>query len=119
MKKIELTPMEMELRDAGSIIDAENEFCDKVWYNRCHLVMKEELKNGKLKLVDKWKKGYSTQNVVLKSGWKLGIKAAKKIEKKYSKKDLVPHTNYDWGFICGKLSAIRWVLGDDWDRLDT
>ena len=42
MKKIELTPMEMELRDAGSIIDAENEFCDKVWYNRCHLVMKEE-----------------------------------------------------------------------------
>lgn len=119
MKKIELTPMELEMRDAGSIIDAENEFCDKVWYNRCHLAVKEEIKNGQVKIVKKWKKGYSTQNFITKEGWEVAKKVAKKIEKKYRKKDLGPYTNYDWGFVCGKLSAIRWVLGDDWDRLDT
>jgi len=25
----------------------------------------------------------------------------------------------DWGFVSGRLSAIRWVFGDDWDMLDT
>jgi hypothetical protein len=26
---------------------------------------------------------------------------------------------FDWGMMNGKLSALRWVLGDDWDMLDT
>jgi len=28
-------------------------------------------------------------------------------------------SDWDCGFVSGKLSAIRWVLGDDWDMLDT
>jgi hypothetical protein len=26
---------------------------------------------------------------------------------------------WSWGFLSGKVSAIRWVLGDDWDVLDS
>lgn len=28
-------------------------------------------------------------------------------------------SDWDWGYLSGKVSAIRWVLGLDWDELDT
>ena len=119
MKKIKLTPMESKLRNIKSALEAEGEFCDKVWYNRCYLVLKEGIKNGEHLLVDNWKPEYSTQDVTKKSIWRGAIKAAKRVEKEYGKKNLGPYSDFDWGMINGKLSAIRWVLGDDWDQLDT
>lgn len=33
--------------------------------------------------------------------------------------NLGPWNDFDWGMLNGKFSALRWVLGDKWDMLDT
>jgi hypothetical protein len=43
------------------------------------------------------------------------------VEKKCEKRKLrnYYHNDFEWGMLNGKLSALRWVMGDDWDMLDT
>jgi len=50
---------------------------------------------------------------------KMAIKAAKRVEQRYGKKNLGPWDDFEWGMINGKLSALRWALGYEWDFLDT
>jgi len=33
--------------------------------------------------------------------------------------DAGPYSDFDWGMVNGKLSTLRWVLGSEWDFLDT
>ncbi|MEH5891632.1 hypothetical protein PO663_24080, partial [Enterobacter roggenkampii] len=49
--------------------------------------------------------------------WERAKLAAEKVEEKYE--DTGPWDDFEWGMINGKLSALRWVLGDEWDMLDT
>lgn len=79
--------------------------CDKVWYDRHQLGMQGKYLKEKDPGVIKCIKG--------------GIKAAKKMEKKYGKKNLGPYTKFEWGMLNGRLETLRWVLGDDWGFLDT
>jgi hypothetical protein len=49
------------------------------------------------------------------------LASMRRAEKQYGKKRLrnYYHNDFEWGMLNGKLSALRWVLGDEWDMLDT
>ena len=51
--------------------------------------------------------------------WKVALKAEKRMIKKYGKKELGPWDDFEWGMINGKLSTLNWLLGGEWDMLDT
>jgi hypothetical protein len=47
------------------------------------------------------------------------LAAMRAIEEKYGADDVGPWDDWNWGYIHGKLAALRWVLGSEWDFLDT
>ena len=91
-------------RDRTEIFTALDELFDKVWYNR-HQVLRQKVETDEIS--------------VAPDIWKGALKAAKKIERRYRSGELGPWDDFEWGMINGKLSALRWVLGDEWDMLDT
>jgi hypothetical protein len=51
-----------------------------------------------------------------------GMRAAqKRCEEEYGRDWLMGHVQSDfaWGMLSGKISALRWILGEDWDMLDS
>ncbi|MBK5241840.1 PIN domain-containing protein [Clostridium sp.] len=109
-----------EPRRQSEILEAIDEFTTKVWYNR-HQVTREKIDEVITKIVEKEifpiKDNYTRpiqQNI-----WERALKAAKEVEARLGLDDLGPWDDFEWGMINGKLSALRWVLGDEWDMLDT
>jgi hypothetical protein len=106
-------------RRLSEILDAMDLLFHQVWYNR-HKNLRYKIETGKEKLIDrepgpfKYRKGTTVRDV-----WKGALKAAARVEKKYGSDNLGPWSDFEWGMINGKLSALRWILGDDWDMLDT
>lgn len=93
----------IETRSEDEVSDAIDELFDKVWYDR-HQGLKNRVEEGE----------YVDPKI-----WEGALKAAKEIEEKYGIENLGPWTDFEWGMINGKLSALRWFFGDDWDMLDT
>jgi len=92
------------MRTEAELLAAEQEFFDRVWYDRT-LSGEERRGAGGEKLSDE----------LIKK-----IEAARnEVDAKYGKGSLGPYNQFEWGMINGKLSALRWVLGDEWDFLDT
>lgn len=107
-----------EPRGLTEMMDAEAEFEEKVWYNR-HQYIAHRIKTGQVKLIDKKDFDPKTANeTCVKEIWEGALIAAKKVEDKYGKTNLT-WDDFEWGMLNGKLSAIRWVIGNEWDWLDT
>ena len=53
------------------------------------------------------------------SVWDGAKRAAKDTERKLGRGNYGPWDDFEWGMINGKLSALRWALGEEWDMLDT
>ena len=110
-----------EPRWLSEILDAENLLFKQVWYNR-HMNLRFKVKSGEVRIISKEEfdklDGFQAE-VVVDSIWQGALKAAKRTENEVGRELLGPWDEFEWGMINGKLSAIRWVLGDEWDMLDT
>lgn len=93
------------MRSKQQILMNEGELLDKVWYNRS-LVLLEKVLEGREEM--------PPEDIMDGAG-----NGRAKVEKKYGVENLGPYSDFEWGMINGKLSALRWVMGDDWDMLDT
>jgi hypothetical protein len=91
------------VRSESDILAAEEEFFDRVWHER-HLVHRLRHESGEKPM----------QNDI----YKMALEAAERV--KARRPDLRPcEDDFEWGMWNGKLSALRWVLGAEWDFLDT
>lgn len=111
---------EQEPRRLSEIVAALEELLDKVWYNR-HQNTRYRIERGETKIVEKetFPIRNHTKRPIQRDVWDMAQKAAKRVERKYGIENLGPWDDFAWGMLNGKLSALRWALGDDWDNLDT
>jgi hypothetical protein len=88
-----------EPRNYDEIREAEQELFDRIWYVRS--LIHEEKADDADELL------------------RIAGPGRARVEAKYGADNLGPYSDFDWGMLHGKLSALRWVLGDEWDFLDT
>lgn len=94
-----------EPRRLDEILAAEKEMFDRIWYDRSMYHEQELIEQGK--------------DEELKYLRRVAGPGRARVENTYGAENLGPYNKYEWGMLNGKLSALRWILGDDWDFLDT
>ena len=87
-------------RSREDILSAIGDLCDKIWYDR-HQQLKNDIEDG--------------TETIDPDIWSKAEEEAAKIEAKCPSAELGPHSDFEWGMINGKLSALRWAMGDDWE----
>ncbi len=100
------TDFEEEPRMLTEIMAAEQELFDRVWYHRSrqHQYRMEEAGDDQ-----------EVQRLISLAG-----PARARVESTYTEEgQLGPYTDFELGMLNGKLSTLRWVLGSEWDFLDT
>jgi hypothetical protein len=112
----------MQPRNLSEVLEAEHKLYNQVWYNR-HWNLRAAIESGKHKLVTgaEWESAAPElrQEMTTRGTWKGALASAKRVEEQLSRENIGPWTDFEWGMINGKLSALRWMLGDEWDMLDT
>lgn len=110
-----------ENRTNDEIYDELELLVKSVWYRRCYLGICWELADGTTMIVDNDKVKHLSGNVsfIKESIWNDAKARAEQFEREVGHQNLGQISDFEWGMINGKLSALRWVLGDEWDCLDT
>ena len=107
-------------RRLSETLEAEHLLFRQIWYNR-HWNLRASIEDGNHHVVEE--KDYSRNpyrnDQTLDTVWAGALASAKRTEEEVGLGNLGPWDDFEWGMLNGKLSAIRWFLGDDWDMLDT
>ena len=109
-----------ETRGLAEILSAMDLLTNQVWYNR-HWNRRIGIERGEIEVVEKETfpvVGYEERSIQ-RDIWEGALASAARVEAEYGLDNLGPWDDFEWGMINGKLSALRWVLGDEWDSLYT
>lgn len=111
---------EDEPRRLSELLEVEHKLMRQVWYNR-HWGRRIAIEEGRVKVLpeDQYSRTPYKSDEILDTIWAGALEAAKRTEEELGLENLGPWSDFEWGMINGKLSAIRWMLGSDWDMLDT
>lgn len=94
-------------RNDKQILATYNEFWDKIWWNR-HANWRQRIEAGDEKLSNDRRALFERAEA-----------AAQRIEEKYGR-DNLEFDGLEWELLSGRMSALSWVLGSEWDEsLDT
>lgn len=105
-KLFEETHFEDEPRKLNEIMTAEQEHFDRVWYHRSlqHQYKLEDAGDTQ-----------GVERLIAIAG-----PGRTRVEATYTEEgQLGPYTDFELGMLNGKLSTLRWLLGSEWDFLDT
>jgi hypothetical protein len=114
-------PWTEEPRGRTEISEAGHLLWNQVWYNR-HWNRRCRVEDGSIKIVDvetDADRKAPRERTIQRNIWEGALAAAKRVEEEFGKENLGPWTDFEWGMINGKLSALNWVMGEEWDMLDT
>lgn len=87
-------------RDLDEIMDAEEELADRAWYDAHMAAVAEAAEKGICPDC---------------AGLGEGEEHARHLEDRYGLEELEPCCDFCNGKMYGKLEALRWVLGEEWD----
>ncbi|ALD14389.1 DUF4935 domain-containing protein (plasmid) [Clavibacter capsici] len=105
-KLFEETDFQEEPRRLDEIVAAETEMFDRIWYHRS--------------LQHDYRAERDGDAAELQRHQAIAGPARARAEVCYTEPgQLGPYTDFELGMLHGKLSALRWVLGSEWDFLDT
>lgn len=124
VSKVQWLALQEKPRGISELLKEHEILRDKLWYGH-HKHLEWQIETGKVKLVTKaeWDALIANHRrshfqYVIESVIKLGRAAAMRMEKKYGIENLGPWSAFECGMMNGKLSALRWVMGAEWDMLD-
>ena len=89
-----------------TIQKAEQELFDRIWYHRS--------------LQSEYRRQDAGRPGAVEELLKIAGSGRRRVEATYLEPgELGPYSDFELGMLHGKLSALRWVLGSEWDFLDT
>lgn len=110
-----------ESRSLSTLLAAEHKLMMQVWYNRKWSLI-ARVENGDQRRVPKevWEAGTpeERQGMIVDTIWDGMLASMKRAEAEFPG-ELGPWDDFEWGMINGKLSALRWAIGEEWDELYT
>lgn len=100
------TDFREEPRRLDEIVSSEQELFDRIWYHRS--------------LQHEYRLEAAGDAEELARDRAIAASGRARVEATFTQPGMLgPYTDFELGMLNGKLSALRWVLGSEWDFLDT
>jgi hypothetical protein len=96
---------------------------DQIWYYRFK-VAEWQIKHKKMVIVEEetleQRRGETRPRTISRAGWELWQESARRKAETLDPPYTGSLSDFEWGMLQGKMSALRWAGGEDWEStLDT